>query len=200
MRPTRPTRLAAALAAIAVTFAAPARAAAEVPPAGASAADPRLGIAVEAGAPAGASVALVFRPTRVLRVHAGPAWNYVSWGVLGGVTVVPWRLAIAPSLSAEVGRYFSADVGEFVNVSSGAPAGTEQLLRSVDVTYAAAHLGLELGAPRGLSFSLRAGLAYLRASADGSAGTSGGGSQVTLRDPRVRATAPSVKLGLQYYF
>ncbi len=199
MRPIRPTHL-AALAAIAMTAAAPARVAAEAPPASASASDPRLGMAVDAGVPAGASVAVVFRPTRALRVHAGPAWNYVSWGVLGGIAVVPWRLAIAPSLSAEVGRYFRADLGEFVNVSSGAPAGTEQLLRNVDVTYAAAHLGLEFGAPRGLTFSLRAGLAYLRASADGSAETSGGGGQVILRDPRVRATSPSVKLGVQYFF
>lgn len=198
MRTIRPILLAALAAAAAA--AAPARVGAEAPPARGSSADPRLGIAVDVGAPAGASVALAFRPTRAFRIFAGPAWNYVAWGVQGGIAIVPWRLAVAPALSAEVGHYFGADLTDFVGVSSGAPAGTEPLLRDVDVTYAAAHLGVEIGAQRGLAFSLRAGLAYLTASSKGSADASGSGSQVTLRDPRVRATAPSVKLGIQYFF
>ncbi len=196
MRTTRPALL-AAIAALAMTAAAatPARAAAEGPPAPA-----RLGIALDAGFPAGGSVALVYRPLEALRVFGGPAWNYVSWGLLGGVALVPFRLAVAPSLSGEVGRYFGADLTHFVNTSSGAFAGTAPLLRDVDATYAAVHLGLEVGSQRGLSFTLRAGLAWAWASSSGPSAPTGTGTQVTFRDARVHATAPSVKLGLQYFF
>lgn len=183
--------------------AAPARAAAEPPPRSArETAGPRLGLAVDVGAPAGASVALALRPTPAFRLFAGPAWNYVSWGVLGGIALVPWQLPVAPSLSAEVGHYFGADLSQFVDADAGAPAGTDPLLRDVGVTYAAAHLGLEIGAQGGLTLSLRAGLAFVTASAEGRSEPDGsaGGAQVTLRDPRVRATAPAVKLGLQYFF
>lgn len=195
------------LAALALTGgAAPAlaRAAPELPPPPArTAADPRFGIALDVGAPAGATLALAFRPTRAFRVFAGPAWNYLSWGVQGGIVLVPWRLAISPALSVEAGHYFGTDLSRFVNDSTGAPAGTEPLLRDVGVTYGAAHLGVEVGAQRGLAFSLRAGLAFVMASASGRSEPSGsdpGGAQVTVRDPRVRATTPSVKLGVQYFF
>lgn len=170
------------------------------PPPSHAPADPRLGVALDLGFPEGASLALAYRPTQALRIFAGPAWNYVSWGVLGGVALVPFRLAVAPTLSAEVGHYFRADLTHFVNESSGAPAGTEPLFRRVGVTYAAAHIGAEIGTQRGLAFSIRAGLAYLVASSQGRSEPTGTGAQVTLRDPRVHATAPSVKLGLEYAF
>jgi hypothetical protein len=109
-------------------------------------------------------------------------------------------LPVAPALSGEVGRFFGADLTHFVNTSSGAFAGTGPLLRDVGVTYAAAHLGLEIGSPRGVAFSVRAGLAYLAATAHGQAETTASGAQVTVRDPRVRATSPSVKLGLHWSF
>ena len=199
MRTTRSTR---ALAALALLVAASGARADEAPlpsQAARAAEDPRLGVSFDAGFPSGASVALAFRPIWPVRLYAGPAWNYVSWGVLGGVALVPFRLPVAPALSGEVGRFFGADLTRFVNTSSGAFAGTAPLLRDVGVTYLAAHLGVEIGAQRGLAFSVRAGLAYLSASARGQAET-GTGGQVTIRDPRVHATSPSVKLGLQWSF
>lgn len=199
MRTTRPSLALAALALVVAAGAARAADAPLPPPPARAADDARLGVAVDAGFPSGASVALTFQPVPPVRLFAGPAWNYVSWGVLGGVALVPFRLPVAPALSGEVGHYFGADLTHFVNTSSGAFAGTAPLLRDVGVTYLAAHLGVEIGAQRGLAFSLRAGLAYLVATARGQA-EAGTGTQVTIRDPRVHATSPSVKLGLQWSF
>jgi hypothetical protein len=75
------------------------------------------------------------------------------------------------------------------------------LLRRVDYSYAALDLGLELGNPRGLAFSIRAGLSYVSVGAAGTATyTSDGGSTVTLRDPAFRGTLASAKLGFHYWF
>jgi hypothetical protein len=164
----------------------------------------RLGLQVESGLPDGLAVALTFRPIPALRLSAGPAWNYVSFGGQVGATIVPFRWAIAPTLSAEAGRYFRADLSRFVNAGTGAPKEIEPLLKNVSYDYAAAHLGIELGSRRGLAFSLRAGLAYVRMVAHGRTQPTGtiapGGAQVTFVDPRLNATIPSVKLGLQYSF
>jgi hypothetical protein len=198
MRTTRPTL---ALPLLALLSAGGVARAAEAPLPPRPAADaPRFGIALDAGFPSGAAAALTFTPVAPLRLYAGPAWNYVSWGVVGGAVLVPFRLPVAPALSGEVGRYFGADLTHFVNTSSGAFAGTAPLLRDVGVTYAALLLGVELGAQRGLAFSLRAGLAWLWASSSGPTEPTGSGAQVTLRDARFHATAPSVKLGLRYSF
>jgi hypothetical protein len=197
MRTIRPTLALFLLALLAASGVARAADALPPPP---SADAPRLGIALDAGFPSGAAAALTFTPVAPLRLYAGPAWNYVSWGVVGGAVLVPFRLPVAPALSGEVGRYFGADLTHFVNTSSGAFAGTAPLLRDVGVTYAALLLGVELGAQRGLAFSVRAGLAWLWASSSGPTEPAGGGAQVTLRDVRFHATAPSVKLGLRYAF
>lgn len=199
MQMTRSTRVLAALALLAAGRLARA-AEAPLPPPPPRADSPHLGVALDAGFPSGASAALTFAPIAPVRLYAGPAWNYVSWGVLGGVALVPFRLAVAPALSGEVGRYFGADLTHFVNTSSGAFAGTAPLLRDVGVTYAAVHLGVELGSQRGFAFTVRAGLAWLWASSSGATEPTGGGTQVTLRDANVHATAPSVKLGLQVAF
>ncbi len=200
MRNGRSLLAAAALALLALAGAARAADAPLPPPPGRAGDGPRLGLAIDAGFPSGASVALSLRPVPPVRLYAGPAWNYVSWGVLGGLALVPFRLPVAPALSGEVGRFFGADLTRFVNTSSGAFAGTAPLLRDVGVTYAALHAGVEVGSPRGLSFSARAGLAWLWASSSGRTEPTGNGAQVTLRDARVHATAPSVKLGLQVPF
>jgi hypothetical protein len=164
----------------------------------------RFGVLLDVGAPEGASASLAYRPLDGVRVWAGPAWNYVSWGFQGGVAVVPFRWAVSPVLSAEVGRFFDADLTPYVNDGSGAPSETKPLLRDVGFQYAAGHVGVEVGSQRGFAFSLRVGLAYVRAEAKGStrsdAPPPSGESDVYFADPTLRATVPSVKLGLQLFF
>lgn len=160
---------------------------------------PWLGVSIDAGAPEGLTVSLAWRPVPALRAFAGPAWNTAAPGLHGGLALVPWQWAMSPALSVEGGRFFDGDVSRYVN--GGVPDGMKPLLKKVGYAWAAAHLGLELGSQRGLAFSVRGGVAWVRAQASGTA-VSGdpGGTQVTYRDPRVTALIPSVKLGLQYFF
>ncbi len=160
----------------------------------------RWGLVAEAGFPQGAALSAVFRPAPSVRFFAGPAWNYVGFGVQGGIAVVPWHFAITPVLSAEVGRYFGADVSFIASDSSGVPPELKPLLRDMTYSYGAIHAGIELGSQSGLGLSIQAGLAYVSLRARGSATTDSGGTTVEFKDPRVRSTLPSVKLGLHYWF
>ncbi|WP_059439058.1 hypothetical protein, partial [Anaeromyxobacter sp. PSR-1] len=158
-----------------------------------------LGLSLDAGAPEGLTLALAWRPVPALRAFAGPAWNAAALGVHGGLALVPWHWAASPALTVEGGRFFDGDISRYVN--DGVPDGVKPLLKKVGYAWAAAHLGVELGSQRGLAFSVRGGVAWVRAQASGTAVTGDpGGTQVTYRDPRVTAFIPSVKLGLQYFF
>jgi hypothetical protein len=162
----------------------------------------RWGLVADAGFPEGAALSAVFRPVPSVRFFAGPAWNYVGFGVQGGVAVVPWHFALTPVLSAEVGRYFGADVSFVASNGQGVPPELKPLLEDMSYSYGAVHAGIELGSQSRLAFSIRAGLAYVSLKARGTVTStdSGSGTTVEFRDPRVRGTLPSVKLGLHYWF
>lgn len=172
--------------------------------AGPSEGAPRLGLAFQAGFPEGVALGLLYRPLPSLRLWAGPAWNYASLGIQGGAAFHPWRLAVSPFLSVEAGRYFSSDMSFAAQGSSGVPEELAPLLDDVRYAYGAAHLGLEVGSPNGLAFSLSVGLAYVSVEARGTASSTadGGGTtaEVEFDDPKLRGTLPSVKLGLHYWF
>jgi hypothetical protein len=167
---------------------------------------PRFGLLVEGGLPVGGTLGLLFRPVPAFRVWAGPAWNYTSFGVQGGAAWQPWRLVASPVVSVEAGRYFSSDFSFLADDSSGVPEEISPLMNDVRYWYGAAHVGIELGSPRGVAFSIRAGLAWVSVLGKGTAttttdgGAGSGGTTVEFDDPRVRGTVPSVKLGLQYWF
>ncbi len=160
------------------------------------------GLAIDAGLPEGAAVSLAFRPVPKIRFWAGPAWNYVSWGLQGGITAVVMRSVITPIISAEGGRYFKTDVSFLARNSQGVPEELKPLLANMGSWYAAAHVGVEAGNPRGLSMSLRAGISYMVLDSRGTATFTdqGTGVVVTMTNPRVRGAMPSLKLGVQYWF
>lgn len=168
----------------------------------------RWGLLVEGGFPEGATASVVYRPVSDLRFWAGPAWNYVGWGLQGGVTLVPWHLGVSPLFSIEGGRYFSADARFLAKSASGIPQELKPLLESVSYDYAAAHVGIEIGTRDAFAISLRAGLSYLSLVANGThtldtTTTSGGTTSVahvSFTDARLRGTIPSVKLGVQLWF
>lgn len=155
----------------------------------------RFGLMVEAGFPQGLTAGLTFRPLGFVRVWAGPSWDYAGWGVNGGVMLAPFRSGLAPTLSLEAGRFFDADLsaaaGEFAEIS----AEMKPLLEQVRLEYVAAHVGLEIGS-RQFAVSLRAGLARMRITARGR----GGSDEFFVSDPRIVATVPTLKLGLQTTF
>lgn len=160
---------------------------------------PRWGLAIGAGFPDFGTASLVFRPLAQVRLHAGPAWNYLGWGLHGGVTLVPWSAPIAPLLSFQAGRFFGSDLSFLARGEDG--AGMKPLLDEVVYSHASADVGIELGSPRGLSFSLRLGLSYVSVRTRGTASrTDEGGTVVALSNPSLNATLPSLKLGFQRWF
>jgi hypothetical protein len=196
--------------------AAPAFGPAEVPPAGvaealpvppppppAVAPYPKLGFALGVGAPHAATLDVLYRPLPWLRLSAGPSWAYVGWGLHGGVVLSPIRWAISPTLGLEAGRFFRVDANKYF---TSADPGMKPLLSQVQLEYLAATIGLEFGSQRGFSFSLRAGLAWLQVDARGTGtfastgGTPGANDAVvTVTDPAIRGTTPTVQLAFQYF-
>ncbi|HET9554439.1 MAG TPA: hypothetical protein VFP50_15860 [Anaeromyxobacteraceae bacterium] len=165
---------------------------------------PRLGLEVDLGVPDGAVVALVYRPVQVLRLSAGPAWNYLGFGLRVGATVAPFRWAVSPTLSADYGHFFDADARFIADRSSGVPAEVRPLLEKVSYDYLGGQLGLEIGSPRGLAFFLRGGIAYVWTTVRGTSqalrSSSSGQAVVSVSDPRLRATIPTLDLGVLYFF
>lgn len=168
-------------------------------------APPRWGLLAGAGFPEGIAADLVFRPVTEVRLFAGPMWNYVGWGVQGGVTLIPWQMGVSPILSLEAGRYFSADATFLAGKAGGVPAEIEPLLKHVAYDYASLRVGIEIGTRDAFAITVEAGLSYLSLTAKGTATTTadvGGGTVATVSftDPHVRGTMPSVKAGVQLWF
>lgn len=163
---------------------------------------PRLGLAIGAGVPQAATLDLLYRPIPWLRLSAGPTWDYVGWGVHGGLVLAPVRWVVSPIAAVEAGRMFEVDLNKIASVD----AGLRPLLQRVNVQYLAATVGVEVGSQRGFAVSLRAGLAWLQTIAHGSGQlTASGGASgqndaiVTVTSPTLRASTPTVQLGFQYF-
>lgn len=160
---------------------------------------PRLGLVVDAGLPAGAGVLLQARLLDALRIQAGPMWSGVGWGVKGGLVLAPLRRAISPTLEVEGGYGFRADLS-FLTRRRDVPDELGPVLERARYRFVAAYAGLEAGSPRGVSFFVRGGLAWIRASAPGTARSAGEGGTLEIGDARLDATVPCAKLGLQLWF
>jgi len=161
---------------------------------------PPIGLALGSGFPDFATASLVYRPASHVRLSGGPAWNYVGWGVQGGVTLVPWSFWIAPLVSVEAGRFFRTNLGFLAKDSGGVPQEMKPLLEKIDFSYAALDVGLELGNQRGFSASIRLGLSYVSIAAHGTVTHTGDdGTVVSMSNPVLHGTLPSLKLGFQYW-
>lgn len=159
------------------------------------------GLLLEAGFPQGATLSASFRPVPAVRLFAGPAWNYLGFGLQGGVSLVPWHFAVTPILTLEAGHYFSEDVSFIAQSSQGVPPDLRSLMKSMGFTYGSVHAGLELGSQNGFAWTIGLGLTYVALDAKGTmTKTDASGTTVTFKDPRVRGTLPSLKLGFHYWF
>jgi hypothetical protein len=161
-------------------------------------------VRLDLGFPDGAVLAVVVRPIPSLRVAAGPAWNYLGFGYQLGAGFAPFRWAITPVLSFDYGHFFDSDASRIFSGSTGVPTQIQPLLKKVGYDYIDGQLGLEFGSQRGFCFFLRGGLAYfwtsVRGASQAAQGNGGGTTTVTMSDPRLRATLPSVKLGVIVFF
>ncbi|HYR19659.1 MAG TPA: hypothetical protein VEQ15_09225 [Myxococcales bacterium] len=119
-----------------------------------------FGLLVDGGVPGGAGLAGMFRPWRFLRLEGGLNWNYLSLGLRGGVTVIPFEWGLTPTLHLEGGHFFPGDASRFPS-----SAGAKILLGYVPEDYLSASLGLEFGSQQRFVFFLRAGLSWIRTEA-----------------------------------
>jgi hypothetical protein len=119
---------------------------------------PQFGLAAGAGVPGGAALAGVFRPWPFLRGEAGLNWNYVGFGVRGGVSYIPFEWGVTPTLNLEGGHFFSGDASSFVGNDR---PGVQLLLRDVREDFVTASVGLEVGSQQRFVFFLRLGMSWI---------------------------------------
>lgn len=161
---------------------------------------PRLGVALDAGLPGGAGLAVQARALPWLRLGVGAMYSGVGYGAKGGLQLSPaW--VVSPALELEGGWAPRADLSRLAgkgNVSKD----LKPALAHASYWFGSALVGLDFGSPRGLSFMLHGGLSRLVVHTDRSATTSGSGavSTVKIGKTTVTATLPCLKLGLQYWF
>ena len=164
----------------------------------------RLGLQLDAGAPGGAGVLLLFRPAWWVRLNAGLAYDVIGFGFRGGLTLAPGHFAVTPTLNLDAGHYFSGNANKFVTPSDPDPkvlAAEKSLLSNATYTFASAQIGLEFGSQRRFAFYLRGGLAYVSATEAGADLTlianakAGGNSTYTLGDAKFTAVLPTAGLG-----
>jgi hypothetical protein len=159
---------------------------------------PFLGVLLDVGAPEGAAASIAVRPWHWIRFHGGAMYNTVSTGVQGGVSLIPFYSWFTPALTFEAGRFFPGDANTMARRISGNATLNNPLLRHVGYDFGSAHLGLEIGSPRSMSFFLRGGLSYVQSTISGLQEQIGG--NVEASDLKLRGVIPSAKLGLILYF
>lgn len=136
----------------------PARA---TPPIGVLGKPSYVGITTDIGMPDILSLAVTVRPLWWLRLSGGGNTTLWSGGLGGGVTFVPLKRLLSPSLTLDAGHVFATDVG-------GIPKtfGIGVTAQRVGFDYASAHAGLEIGAQRKYTISIRAGASFLNLDSD----------------------------------
>ncbi|GHH02002.1 hypothetical protein GCM10012319_70150 [Comamonas sp. KCTC 72670] len=163
----------------------------------------RFGLMLDAGAPHGIGVSAVLKPIHWLRLQAGPTTNTLSFGLRGGLSILPMQTLLAPSFNVEAGHYFGSDYNEVVDWLGATPSSRSAAIRDVTYNYVTGTVGLEVGAASRFNFFLHVGLSYVRAGVDDASALLQDVTEdpdVTARNLSVRATMPSVKLGFILYF
>ncbi|WP_244238416.1 hypothetical protein [Corallococcus terminator] len=162
-----------------------------------------LGLLVDAGAPHGIGVSAVLKPAKWVRLQAGPTTNTLSFGLRGGVSILPLDTFITPSLNAEVGHYFGSEYSDVLDWLGRDPSTTSQAIRDVTYNYVTGSVGLEVGAQSRFNFFLNVGLSYVALTVPDPTPLiqdAANDDTVTSGPLHVRATIPSVKLGFILYF
>ena len=160
---------------------------------------PWFGAQLDAGVPDGFGASVAFRPIWFARLTAGLLTNSASTGLRAGLTLVPFRAFVTPTLSGELGHYFDGNMGSLIGLAMNQPLLKSSVLGRGSYDFGNAQLGVELGSPRSVVLYLRAGLSYVNATFEGNAQT----TPTTSFNPgtvHLKLVMPSAKLGLVFYF
>lgn len=163
----------------------------------------RIGAMLDVGAPDGVGISAVVRPIEWLRINAGLTTNTLSFGLRGGISLVPLSTFVAPSLNADIGHYFDTSYNDLVDKLGGKPLQSDVPVEDIGFNYAGASLGLEIGKPESFHFYLRAGFASGKLTihdAELLLRDVTGDPDITAAPLTIRFTSPSVKLGFLLYF
>lgn len=163
----------------------------------------KFGVMLDVGAPDGIGASGVVKPLSWLRLHAGATTNTISFGLRGGVSLLPLSTFVAPSLNAEAGHYFGGDYNKVLERFGGTVDNGSTLIRDVSYDYASATLGLNIGPADGWTVFLNVGISYWAFSVDDTEEflqESTNDPDLTSTPLKVRFTSPSLKLGFIYYF
>jgi hypothetical protein len=166
--------------------------------ANAAEASPDVGVMADVGLPDGANASLVMHVSR-FRLAAGGGYNGISRGVRGGVTFVPFRTWVAPTLSLEYGNYVDGDANPLAQRISGDPTFHSDALERVGYSYQNAHAGFEFG--RRVVFYVHAGMSRISGTYPMSGMSSmDGTTKVTFtKDPALEIFAVSARVGFVIY-
>jgi hypothetical protein len=157
-----------------------------------------IGLGIGAGFPDGGGLTFLFRPWWWLRLNGGLAYNYLGYGVRGGVSLQPVSFVVTPVLTLDMGRYLTGDITKIVSTSN---ASARHVLQNMTYSFASAQVGLEIGSQESVAFFLRGGLVHVFGmSASGADVTNYVNSSQTkgkfnLGDLNVTATLPCFSLG-----
>lgn len=163
---------------------------------------PSFGLSLDVGVPDGAVVSGVFHPSDWLRLSVGGGYNAIAPGVRVGATFTPWQLAVNPSLTIEAGHYFTGQPGSKLNTLVGSSGTAAQDFQHVSYDYGNLHLGLEFGGAKVAGF-FHVGASYVHAVVhdfQSALQKNANDPSLTASDPTLRFTAPSLKLGMIFYF
>jgi hypothetical protein len=144
-----------------------------------------LGVTLAVGAPDLIGVRLTVRPRPWVRIGVGPDSDLFSAGVGGGVTFVPWKWLVAPSLTVDGGYLFDGDT-RGIPQKLGIPVGNGHAAYG----YVDGHVGLEVGANRRVCFFVHGGVSYVDLTAHGD----------SFATAHLKLFGPSAKLGLTVFF
>jgi hypothetical protein len=164
---------------------------------------PRIGVSADLGLPDGATLSVVYRPIRALRLHAGLSHNLISLGEQVGVTLVPLAWWASPTLSLDYGHFAEGNANPAVRRFSGSDDSSSPALDRVGYDYANARVGLELGR-RWFTFYLHAGVSRISGTIHNldaaTMSSSMGTTSVSFpTDPTVRVWSVSASLGFVAY-
>lgn len=148
-----------------------------------------FGLGLDLGAPDLVGLSLTARPMWWMRLQATGTTDLFSGGIGGGLTVLPLKTIVTPSLTAEGGHVFNAET-HGIPRSIGIPLDGYK----IGYDYFDALLGMEVGAQNRVCFFIHAGVSYLDISV-----TQDKGTNMQFSNAALKVWGPSAKLGLVVY-
>lgn len=163
-----------------------------------------FGLMLDAGATEGSGLSVALRASRHVRLHLGATYNGLRMGGRVGLSLLPVRSRLAPTVTLEVGHARPASVEALTRRLVDRTQPPASALERVGYTYASAHLGLELEVVRGCTFFVRGGASVMRLDVPSLERLDGpflqGLGPREARGGSLHTVLPTAKLGLVAYF